>query len=97
MSTGKDNNTPIGNFKIVNKLVNPTWFRTGAVIPPDSPENILGSRWMGLSKKGYGIHGSTDETSIGKQVTQGCIRMKNKDVEELYIIVPQNAKVTIVD
>ena len=58
VATGKDNNTPIGEFKIVNKLEKPTWYKTGAVISPDSPENILGSRWMGFDLKGYGIHGT---------------------------------------
>ncbi|MCM8826956.1 MAG: L,D-transpeptidase family protein [Candidatus Omnitrophica bacterium] len=97
VSTGKDNSTPIGTFKIVNKLENPTWFKTGAVVPPGSPDNILGTRWMGLNIIGYGIHGSKDENEIGKQVTQGCVRMYNKDVEELYDIIPLGTEVEIVD
>ena len=97
VSTGKDNSTPTGNFKIINKLKNPTWFKTGAVIPPDSPENILGSRWLGFNIKGYGIHGTTEPDNLGKQVTSGCIRMRNSDVEELYDIVPEGTEVIIVD
>jgi len=97
VATGKDNCTPTGTFRIINKLINPTWFKTGAVIPPDSPENILGSRWMGFDISGYGIHGTTDPRSLGKQVTQGCVRMSNKDVEELFIIVPEGTEVTIID
>jgi len=97
VATGADNCTPTGTFTIINKLENPTWFKTGAVVPPESPENILGSRWMGLTIEGYGIHGTTDESSIGKQITAGCIRMKNKDVEELYAIIPVGAQVTIID
>ena len=97
ISTGTNNSTPIGNFKITNKLTDPTWFRAGAVFPTGSPENILGSRWLGFDLPGYGIHGTTEPQSIGKQVTQGCVRMANPDVEELYNIVPVGTEVTIVD
>ena len=97
VSTGKNNCTPAGKFKVVNKLKNPIWFKAGAVVSPNSPDNVLGSRWMGLDIKGYGIHGNRDENEIGKQVTQGCIRMKNKDVEELYDIIPVGTEVIIVD
>ncbi|MDD5568026.1 MAG: LysM peptidoglycan-binding domain-containing protein, partial [Candidatus Omnitrophica bacterium] len=48
VSTGKNNSTPVGTFKITSKLMNPTWFKTGAVIPAGSPENVLGTRWLGL-------------------------------------------------
>lgn len=97
VSTGINNSTPAGNFKIISKLQNPTWFKTGVVVPPGSPENILGSRWLGLDLAGYGIHGTTEPQSLGKQVTQGCVRMSNPDVEELYTIVPIGTEVTIVD
>ena len=97
VSTGKDNSTPIGTFKIVNKLVNPVWYKQGAVVPPDSPANILGTRWLGIDKQGYGIHGTVDPNAIGQQVTAGCVRMTNSDVEELFEIVPVGTDVTIVD
>lgn len=97
VSTGKDNSTPVGDFKIVNKLANPTWFKTGAVIPPDSSQNILGTRWLGFNIQGYGIHGTTEPDQLGQQVTMGCVRMKNEEVEELYDIVPVGAEVTVVD
>ncbi|RJO64943.1 MAG: LysM peptidoglycan-binding domain-containing protein [Candidatus Omnitrophota bacterium] len=97
VATGANNSTPIGTFKITNKLQNPTWFKAGAVVASDSPENILGSRWLGFELAGYGIHGTTDPQSLGKQVTQGCVRMSNQDVEELYSIVPVGTEVTIVD
>ncbi len=98
VSTGKDNSTPVGKFKITNeKLENPTWFRTGAVVSPDSPENILGSRWMGLNIEGYGIHGNRNINEMGKQVTQGCVRMKNEEVEDLFDIIPAETEVEIVD
>jgi len=97
VSTGKNNSTPVGKFKIINKLVNPTWFKAGAVVAPNSPDNVLGQRWMGLSVTGYGIHGNRDAKAIGTQVTKGCIRMKNKDVKELYDIVTVGTKVIIVN
>ncbi|MFH0912657.1 MAG: L,D-transpeptidase family protein [Candidatus Omnitrophota bacterium] len=97
VSTGKNNSTPVGNFTIINKLPNPTWFKAGVVVPSSSPENILGSRWLGFDLPGYGIHGTTEPQSLGRQVTQGCVRMANPEVEEIYAIVPLGTEVTIVD
>lgn len=97
VSTGKNNCTPVGTFKIVNKLPNPTWFKAGAVVAPESSENVLGTRWMGFDLAGYGIHGTTQPQDLGKQVTQGCVRLKNADVEELYSIVPVGTDVTIIE
>ncbi|MFA6384571.1 MAG: L,D-transpeptidase family protein [Candidatus Omnitrophota bacterium] len=97
VATGLNNSTPVGTFKIIEKIPNPPWYKPGAVIPAGSPENILGTRWLGLTKEGYGIHGTTDPKSLGNQVTAGCVRMANQDVEELYNIVPVGVEVTIVD
>lgn len=97
VSTGKNNCTPAGTFKIVNKLPNPTWFKAGAVVPAQSPENVLGTRWLGFDLAGYGIHGTTEPKELGKQVTQGCVRLCNSDVEELYSIVPVGTEVIIIE
>ena len=97
VSTGKNNCTPVGTFKIVNKLSNPTWFKAGAVVSPQSAANVLGTRWMGFDLAGYGIHGTTEPKELGKQVTQGCVRLSNADVEELYSIVPAGTEVTIIE
>ncbi|MDD5225970.1 MAG: L,D-transpeptidase family protein [Candidatus Omnitrophica bacterium] len=97
VATGKKNCTPVGEFKITDKLVHPTWFKTGAILPPGSPENALGTRWMGFDKPAYGIHGTIEPKSIGTQASEGCIRMLNEDVEELYSLVPVGTKVTIQD
>lgn len=97
VSTGTNNSTPVGNFKIINKLVDPTWFKAGAVVPAGSPENILGTRWLGIDNPSYGIHGTTMPQDLGKQVTAGCVRMNNAEVEELYAIVPVGTEVIIVD
>jgi len=98
VATGKDSSTPVGTFKIITKIVNPPWYPPkGKVIPSGDPKNVLGSRWLGISKPSYGIHGTIDPLSIGKSVTEGCIRMKNAEVEELYSIVPEGTEVVIVD
>ncbi|MFO8052567.1 MAG: L,D-transpeptidase family protein [Candidatus Omnitrophota bacterium] len=97
VATGKKGRTPEGEFKIINKLVKPTWYKAGAIVLPDNPDNILGSRWMGIDKSGYGIHGTTEPNNLGKQVTLGCIRMANDQVEELYDIIPVGTEVTIVE
>lgn len=97
VATGENNSTPTGTFKIITKLENPTWFNKGIVIQPDSPENALGTRWLGFDLPGYGIHGTIEPETIGKQVSAGCVRMLNSDVEELYSIVPYGTKVAVVD
>ncbi len=97
VSTGKNSCTPAGKFKIVNKLPNPTWFKSGAIVPPQSAENVLGTRWMGFDLAGYGIHGTIEPKDLGKQVTQGCVRLSNADVEEVYSIVPVGTEVTIIE
>lgn len=98
VSTGKNSCTPVGAFTVTSKIVDPPWYPpSGGVIPSQDPKNVLGSRWLGLSKPSYGIHGTTQPESIGQSVTEGCVRMKNSDVEELYTIVPVSAEVVIVD
>lgn len=97
VSTGENASTPVGEFKIVSKLVDPVWFNRGVVVPPESPQNVLGSRWLGFDLPGYGIHGTIDPGSIGKQVTAGCVRMRNEDVEELYSLLPLGTQVVVVD
>jgi len=97
VATGIEGSTPAGTFKIINKLEKPTWFHAGAVVPPDSPDNILGSRWLGFDSPGYGIHGTTLPETIGTQASKGCIRMLNSDVEELYAVVPLGTEVLVRD
>ncbi|MDX8344278.1 L,D-transpeptidase family protein [Rossellomorea sp. YZS02] len=73
--------TPIGDFIIINKAPN--------------PGGPFGTMWMSLSKESYGIHGTNNPSSIGNAVSKGCIRMYNKDVEELSKIVPVGTPVSI--
>lgn len=97
VSTGLNNSTPVGKFKVTSKLVDPVWFKSGAVVPPESPANVLGTRWMGFDIAGYGIHGTTEPDKIGQQVTAGCVRMRNEEVEELYTLIPTGTEVVIQD
>lgn len=76
-----------GEYRIINRVVNPTWYPEGRDPVPPGPANPVGSRWLGISLDGYGIHGTNDPGSIGKAVSKGCIRMRNEDVEELTELV----------
>ncbi len=96
IATGKDRSTPEGTFKIINHLKNPTWYYEGKVIPPDSPDNPLGTRWMGFDKEGYGLHGTTRPEEIGQFATLGCVRMLNEDIESLFELLPVGTDVTII-
>ena len=96
---GKNDSTPLGEFVVDTKRPNPTWYHDGKVIPFGDPENILGTRWMGLKgtsdHTGYGIHGTTQPETVGGSTSAGCVRMLNKDVEELFEWVPIGTKVVI--
>lgn len=98
-STGKESSpTPAGSFTVTSKIIDPPWYPQGKkMIPSGDPRNVLGSRWLGLSKPSYGIHGTTDPGSIGRSVTDGCVRLKNSDIEELYAIVPEGTEVVIAE
>jgi lipoprotein-anchoring transpeptidase ErfK/SrfK len=78
--------SPVGTFKIVNRVTNPVYYHKGQVISAGKGSPV-GSRWMGLSAKGYGIHGTNQPNSIGKAASTGCIRMSKRDLEELFELV----------
>ncbi|MGM1046939.1 MAG: L,D-transpeptidase family protein [Bacillota bacterium] len=82
---GRDNKTPLGNFNISDKVMNPN----------GSANGIYGSRGMQLSDSNYAIHGTQDIGSIGGNESEGCIRMYGEDVEELFDLVPMGTKVRI--
>src|SRR5215469_1854441 len=88
--------SPTGSFYILVRVTNPTYYHQGKVIAP-GPKNPLGTRWMGLGYKGYGIHGTNAPNSIGKAVSHGCIRMAKKDLEELFGVVKVGDEVQIRD
>ena len=78
--------SPVGTFTIQRRVMNPTYSHNGKVVAP-GPNNPVGTRWMGLSVQGYGIHGTNEPHSIGKAASHGCIRMAKADLEELYTMV----------
>jgi lipoprotein-anchoring transpeptidase ErfK/SrfK len=75
--------SPDGKFTIINHAVDPVYRHKGREIQPGQG-NPLGNRWMGLSLKGYGIHGTNAPSSVGKAASHGCFRMARLDVEDLY-------------
>lgn len=98
IAVGKtDSPSPTGDFVIINKVSNPTWY------PPDhkrtpipsGPNNPLGMFWLGLNIDGYGIHGNSAPWSIGSPISLGCFRMRNQDIEQLFNLVPVGTPVTI--
>lgn len=97
VATGKTSDlTPEGTFTVVFKTTYPGW----KGIPGGDPKNPLGSRWIGIQVNGdngrtYGIHGTNNPSSIGTHASNGCIRMYNSQVEELYNKVPTGTKVWI--
>jgi lipoprotein-anchoring transpeptidase ErfK/SrfK len=78
--------SPIGVFQIVSRVPNPTYYRPGLIIP-SGKNNPLGTRWVGLGEKGYGIHGTNVPGSVGHAASHGCIRLRNRDVERLFTMV----------
>ena len=87
--------SPNGAFTIVARVTDPTWYTKGRTVPP-GPHNPLGTRWLGLSAKGYGIHGTNVPSSIGKNASHGCIRMRNHDVEQLFKMVAVGDQVELI-
>jgi lipoprotein-anchoring transpeptidase ErfK/SrfK len=101
---GRQGRTPSGSFVISDKQANPAYYAPdGRVIPHGQPGNEMGSRWLRLQSTdqaagplvGYGIHGTADESSVTRSLSSGCIRMRNADVEELFVIVPTGTPVLI--
>ncbi|MGA2220911.1 MAG: L,D-transpeptidase family protein [Verrucomicrobiia bacterium] len=98
VGTGQFSKTPVGEFKITSRIENPPWYRAdGKTIPYGDPENILGTHWLGLNVPGYGIHGTWEPDTIGRQSSAGCIRLLNDDVAELFVMLPVDTPVIIHD
>jgi len=85
---------PSGEFQIVRRLENPTYFHPGVVIAP-GPANPIGTRWIGLNVKGFGIHGTNRPSSVGKNASHGCVRLRNRDMEDLFARVRVGDRVSL--
>lgn len=87
--------SPSGEFQIAQRLENPTYYKPGVVIGPGA-SNPLGPRWIGLNVKGFGIHGTNRPDSIGHNASHGCIRLRNRDIEDLFARVKAGDHVSLV-
>ncbi len=97
VGVGRENKTPVGTFVVSSKVIHPAWTRAGRSIPFGHPDNPLGTHWLGLSPSagtestlsGYGIHGTWVPDSIGSAASEGCVRMLNDQIRELFDFVPE--------
>ena len=87
--------SPDGEYQIARRLENPTYYHPGMVIGPGI-DNPLGPRWIGLNVKGFGIHGTNRPGSIGKSASHGCIRMRNRDIRDLFARVKVGDRVSLI-
>lgn len=92
---GRDNSTPRGRFRVLRKTPQPQYTDPeGRVIAAGSPDNPLGNFWIDLGES-YGIHGTNNPSSIGRARSRGCIRLHNKDIEQLYGMLITGSEVVI--
>lgn|GEM_PF-6786501 len=97
ISTGYDTApTPTGEFEIINQLKHP-WYTPSdePAVAPGDEDNPIGTRWLGINKPSYGIHGTTEPDKIRQPASDGCVRMLNEHVEELYEKVGVGTRVVI--
>jgi hypothetical protein len=92
--------TPVGTYTVGEKLERPSHMPVGGKqLPFGHPENPLGTRWIAWNSAGkntsFGFHGTSDPEGVGEEVSQGCIRMRNEDVEELYELIPKDARIVV--
>lgn len=97
VSTGAKDNTPLGEFKITDRIVHPDWWHpvTGKRIPYGTPGHRIGTHWLGWDVKGFGIHGTDEPEKIGQAASLGCVRMLNEEVAELYMLLPSGTPVKV--
>ncbi|TWT64177.1 L,D-transpeptidase family protein [Rubinisphaera italica] len=94
IGTGKDSSTPLGQFQVVNKQPNPTYYGPEEVIKADDPNNPLGEYWIDLGDS-IGIHGTNEPDSIGQACSHGCIRMRDSDISQVYNLLTTKSRVAI--
>ena len=105
---GAHGSTPTGQWLVRDKLANPGWTdpRTNEYYHPDASDNPIVDYWIGLEgmrgdavgKRGFGIHGTIDPGSIGREMSLGCVRLAPEDIEELFrLLVIGDSTVEILD
>ena len=91
--------TPLGEFDVGDKESEPSWPGKGELLPFGHPDNPLGTRWLGWHRGGekssFGIHGTREPEGVGDRVSQGCVRMRNEEVEELFELLPRGSRVRV--
>jgi L,D-transpeptidase ErfK/SrfK len=97
--------TPLGQFKVGRKRIDPIWTVPDSIraenpslpaVVPAGPDNPLGDRWLTLGSTTYGIHGTNNLWSIGREATHGCVRLYNTDMRALFDRIPIGTPVRIV-
>ncbi len=98
----EETQTPLGTYRVVEKEEDPEWnippklrHKYKTKIMPAGPDNPIGRYWLGLSARGYGIHGTDNPWSVGRILSNGCIRLYPEDIEKLYPDVPKGTMVEI--
>lgn len=97
--TTGDNATPVGSYRVTDKQADPNWHWEGKVYAPYLRDKLngLGVRWIGISLPSYGLHGTNDPFSIGKDASHGCIRHENADITRIFPIVPTGTPVKVIE
>lgn len=97
ITTGADTGpTPTGRFRVTSRLKNP-WYTPDDEpnVEPGAPDNPIGSRWIGIDKPSYGLHGTNNPAAIGERASEGCIRLRNHQIEKLYRHVEKGTRIII--
>ncbi len=107
VALGTDNKTPTGKWVVTTRLRHPSWVdpRNGRRYGSHDPDNPLGGYWIALKgiegnavgRRGYGIHGTNDEASIGTDASLGCVRLGKQDIEAVYAMLARDCIVTIIE
>ncbi|MEN6387440.1 MAG: L,D-transpeptidase [Candidatus Cryosericum sp.] len=99
IGTTGDNATPSGSYRVTNKQANPRWHWEGKVYAPYLSDKLngLGIRWIGISLPSYGLHGTNDPFSIGKDISHGCVRHENPDITRAFPMIPIGTQVRIIE
>jgi len=97
IAVGREGKTTPGIYTVGEKLDDPPWFRPGREpVPFGHPDNPLGTRWIAWAESdGLGFHGTWEPETIGTEASDGCVRLSNEDIEELFEILPRGARVVV--
>jgi L,D-transpeptidase ErfK/SrfK len=97
--TTGDNATPVGTYKVINKQADPHWHWEGRTYDPylRDQQNGLGLRWIGISLPSYGMHGTNEPFSIGKDISHGCVRHQNRDVVAAFPSISAGASFVVIE